>query len=135
MDEFVNLLLSPDEQKYSSITATFELQELTGVNFKFGTLIATDKRLIWYTKYPLGWKETNIYKYRDIIYVDVTQSLITFTNEVSIKVKLINRGNMKHILETIQYFSTYIPGIRNYNKISTAENHTVDKGTVSNKKK
>jgi hypothetical protein len=117
MDQFINLLLSPDEQKYSSITATFELQELTGVNYKFGTFIATDKRLIWYTKYPLGCKETNIYKYRDIIYVDVTQSLFTFSNEVSIKVKLISRGNMKHFLETIKYFSTYIPVIRNYNKI------------------
>ncbi|MFJ7726143.1 PH domain-containing protein [Neobacillus sp. NPDC097160] len=118
MDHFINSLLSPDEQKYSSITATFELQELAGVNYKFGTLIATDKRLIWYTKHPLGWRETNIYKYRDIIDVDETQSLITFNNEVSIKVKLINLGNMKHFLKTIKYFSTYIPGIRNYYNIS-----------------
>lgn len=118
MDYFINSLLSSDEQKYSSITATFEFQELTGINNKFGTLIATDKRLIQYTKHPLGFKETNIYKYRDIISVDVTQSLFTFNNEVSIKVKLINQGNMKHFLETIKYFSTYTPGIRNYCKIN-----------------
>lgn len=118
MDYFINSLLSSDEQKYSSITATFELQELTGVNYKFGTLIATDKRLIWYTKHPLGLRETNIYKYRDIIDVDVTQSLFTFSNEVSLKVKLINQGDVKHFLETIKYFSTYNPGIRNYYKIN-----------------
>lgn len=118
MDNFINSLLSLDEQKYSSITATFELQELTGINYKFGILVATEKRLIWYTKHPLGLKETSIYKYRDIINVDVTQSLFTFTNGVSVKVKLINQGNMKHFLDTIKYFSTFIPGIRNYYKIS-----------------
>lgn len=118
MDYFIDSLLSSDEQEYSSITATFEVQELTGINYKFGTLIATDKRLIWYTNYPLGFKETNIYKYRDIINVDVTQFLFTFSNGVSIKVKLINQGNMMHFLKTIKYFSTYNPGIRNYYKIN-----------------
>ncbi|NWQ44570.1 PH domain-containing protein [Bacillus sp. EB106-08-02-XG196] len=118
MDHFINSILTPDEQKYSSITATFELQELTGVTYKFATLTATDKRLIRYTKYPLGLKETNIYHYRDIINVDVTQSLFTFINEESIKVQLINQGNMNHFLDTIKYFSTHTPGIRNYYKKS-----------------
>lgn len=118
MDQFINSLQSSDEQKCSHITATFEIQELTGITYKFGTLIATDKRLIWYTKHPLGFKETDIYQYRDIIYVNVAQSFFTFSNDILITVKLINQGDMKHFLETIKYFSTYNPGIRNYCKNS-----------------
>lgn len=118
MDTFIHSLLTSDEQIYSSITATFEFQEHTGINYQFGTLFATDKRLIWYLKYPLGFKETNIFRYRDIVCVDIDQSLFTFANEVTIRVKSINYGVMNHFFETIQYFSTYIPGIRNYYKMS-----------------
>jgi Bacterial PH domain len=114
-------LLLPDEQVFSEITGPFELQEMTGVNYKFGTFIATDKRLIWQTKDPLGLKETTVYQYRDLFNVDAAQSLFTFTNDVSIKVKLINKGDKKHFLDTVQHFSMYSPGIRNFHKKDSGE--------------
>jgi len=114
MDNLMNSLLLPQEQILTRIIGTFEMQENTGINYYFGELIATDKRLIWFTKYPFGWKETKIYRYVDIINVDITQSLFTFHNDVSIKLKSINIGNSKQFLETIQYISTYKEGIRNY---------------------
>ncbi|MDP4086247.1 MAG: hypothetical protein Q8934_16750 [Bacillota bacterium] len=74
MNHASHSLILPDEV-LSKITATFELPGRTGVNYKFGIFIATDKRLTWHTKLPFGLKETNIYRYRDIFHVNVAQSL------------------------------------------------------------
>lgn len=119
MGSFKNALLSPSEHIIEEITATFEVKETFGVNYKFGNLIATDKRLILCTKYPLlGLKETTIYHYADLIRIDVANSLFSLNNDVSIVVKLVNKGRANHFLESLKLFST-VPGIRNFYQNST----------------
>ncbi|WP_167751379.1 PH domain-containing protein [Lentibacillus salicampi] len=115
MEKWRNSLLSPCEHIIDEITATFEVKENFGITYKFGNMIATNKRLILYTKFPLfGLRETTVYHYEEIIRIDVVKSLFSFHNGVSVAVKLVNKGNTKLFLETIKLFSNHAPGIRNF---------------------
>jgi len=110
MDNINNLtdsLLLPGERIKSKVTGTFELDEGTGIRYMNGSLIATDIRLIWFSKYPFGQKETIIYKYVDLNHVDITQSSLTFHNGITIKGKWIGNGDMEQFLDTIKFFSLY----------------------------
>ncbi|WP_176448580.1 PH domain-containing protein [Lentibacillus sp. CBA3610] len=119
MEKWKNSLLSPDESIIDEITATFEVKENFGITYKFGNMLATNKRLILYTKYPLiGQSETAIYHYEEIIRIDVVNSLFSFHNGVSVAVKLVNKGNTELFLETIKLFSNHAPGIRNFQQSS-----------------
>lgn len=101
-------LLSPDERIMNDITATFEVTENMGIIYKFGDLIATNKKLILYTKYPLlELRDTTIYRYEDVTQVDTAKSLFSFNNSVSFAVKLVNKGNTKLLLEFIKLFSNH----------------------------
>lgn len=110
MDNINNLidsLLLPGERIKSKITGTFALDEGTGIRYMNGVLIATDIRLIWFSKYPFGLKETIIYKYVDLNYVDITESSLTFHNGITIKGKWISSGDMEQFFDTIKFFSLY----------------------------
>ncbi|GAB4074726.1 hypothetical protein GCM10028778_22290 [Barrientosiimonas marina] len=101
-------LLSPDERIMNDITATFEVTENMGIIYKFGNLVATNKKLILYTKYPLlELREAAIYHYEDVTQVDTANALFSFSNGVSFAVKLANKGNTKLLLEFIKLFSNH----------------------------
>ncbi|MFJ5717939.1 PH domain-containing protein [Neobacillus sp. NPDC093127] len=107
MNNLMGSLLLPGERIKSGITGIFEIDEGAGIHFINGSLMATDTRLIWFSKYPLGQKEIKIYKYVDLNHVDITQTSLSFHNGVTIKGKWISNGNMKEFLDTIKFFSLY----------------------------
>lgn len=120
MGKYVNTLLSSGEKIIEEITATFEVNGTFGISCEFANLIATNKRLISYTECPLlRSREVIMYDYNDIIRIDVIQSLFSFNNDVSIAIKLVNKGNPEKFLRTIQLFAAYAPGIRNFQQNSS----------------
>jgi len=107
MNNLIDSLLLPGERIKSKVTGTFALDEGIGISFMNGVLIATDIRLIWFSKYPFGQKETIIYNYVDLNHVDITQLSLTFHNGITIKGKWISGGDMEQFLDTIKFFSLY----------------------------
>ena len=94
-------ILFSDETIKGRVRGTFEINERTGIEYRFGELLATNRRLVLYTRYPFGCEETKGYKYKDIIEVDIRHSLLMFHNDISIQAKLINDGNDKQLFEQI----------------------------------
>lgn len=114
--EVKNALLSPGEWIMEEITATLEVNGTFGTDYTFGSLIATNERLRLYTKYPFfGVKETAVYHYCELNRIEIGKRLFSFHDDISIVVKLVNKGNVNHFLETIQLYST-VPGIRNFHQ-------------------
>ena len=95
-----SILLS-DEIIKGKLKGTFEINQGTGIEYWFGELLATDKRLVLHTKYPFGYEEATEFKYKKIIRVDIRHSLLLFHNDISIKANMINDGNVKQLLERI----------------------------------
>lgn len=122
MGKYINTLLLPGENIIEEITATFEVEGTFGISYKFANLIATNKRLISFTEHPfLSWREVMIYDYNDITRIDIRQTLFSFNHDVSIVVKLVNKGNAQKFLRTIQLFAVYAPGIRNFQQNSSGQ--------------
>lgn len=90
-------ILFSDETIKGKVRGTFEVNERTGIEYRFGELLATNIRLVLYTRYPFGCAETTVYKYTDIIQVDIRHSLLIFNNDISIK------ANIVFLYKTNQY--------------------------------
>lgn len=105
MNNLTDSLLLPGERIKSRVTGTFELDEGVGICFVFGTLIATDSRLIWLTKYPFAHKEIIIHQYTDISHIDIIHSSFSFHKGVTMKGNWVTSGDMKDFLQTIKFCS------------------------------
>ncbi|GIO25511.1 PH domain-containing protein [Ornithinibacillus bavariensis] len=94
-------VLFPGEYIKTKIAGTFEVKEKTGIEYKFGEFLATNKRLIWYTKYPFAHEEVEIHNYSEISRVDIDYSFFTFNSGVSMKIKWASHGDRQFFFENL----------------------------------
>ncbi|WP_263707764.1 PH domain-containing protein [Shouchella tritolerans] len=92
-------ILLPGEHIIDKVRGSFEVQGEMGIEYKFGEIFATNERLIWYTRYPFGWENTEIYNYNDI--VNVQHLSFTFNSDIVITAKWINYGDIERFLKEI----------------------------------
>ncbi|MEW9675188.1 PH domain-containing protein [Lentibacillus sp. L22] len=97
----LNSILISGEQIKERIMGTFEVHGKMGIEYKFGEIFATDKRLIWYISYPFRLEDFEIYSYNDIENVNIQHASFTFNNNISINVKWVNYGDAEQFLKKI----------------------------------